>query len=237
MKADDEGRCESQPRPDRQLLDQRADRQPGAHRLVLPAALRRRPGVPCAARFGRRHRRRRQLAGGAGQPGAQRTGLRREHRRAAHAPVRRAGRRRRDRRFRAALLPPRAGVPADAAGAAAAADPGHAAHPAAGAPACRLGPHDAGPHARQPPHPLRRAGADAATDHERADHLRAGRIELHAQRPDQPAAGCRRGAGRRHRGERALARGAHGAVLAPLDRGAWRCRWSGSRPSSARPSR
>jgi trehalose 6-phosphate phosphatase len=35
-------------RPDRKLQHQRADRPPGAHRLVLPAALRRRSGFPCA---------------------------------------------------------------------------------------------------------------------------------------------------------------------------------------------
>ncbi len=160
---------------DRQLRRQRVDRQPWPHRLVLHAALRRRPGVPCAAGRIERRRRRRPLQRRIGVAAAHRAGLRPWHGDRAHAAVRRLGPGHRDRRLRAALQPARAHLPAGATGAprAPAQRPPAGAHRRAAA--RRMGQHHTRADARQQPPALRAAGHDAALEHQRTAHLRGRR--------------------------------------------------------------
>ena len=146
---------EPQPRRHRQLRLQRAGRRARQHRLVLPAALRRRPGVQRPAR----PERERQPCG----PSSWRTSRAASSEYEPNTAVLRtrlydrAGPGHRDHRLRAALLEPRPHLPAADAGA-----PRARCWAARRACACVLRPRfdwgrePARGHARQHPHPLRR---------------------------------------------------------------------------------
>ena len=221
-------RSEPRPGPDRQLRFQRADRSPRRHRLVLHAALRRRSGVPRAARPQRERQRVGVRAGGLR---AQRAGYEPNTAIAAHAPVRPRRPGHRDRRLRAALLSAAAASSARSRWCA-------ACELLSGSPRMRVGVRPRvrmgratkpDGHAGQQPHPLRRCrrrrlrlNTDAPLTYVLAEDLvlvRRPADELHA-RP-------RRDAGRRHRGHRARLRAGDGRYWRQLDPRAWPCRWSG----------
>ena len=207
------------------LVDER-----GAHRLVLPAALRRRSGVQCAARQ-RRQPTRRQRSGRSSSRTSRAASRRtsRTPRSCAPACSTRAGQGieitdfaprffSRDRMFRPLTLVrrvqgrcrPRRACACRCA---------RASTGAAQAPAITQ---------RQQPHPLRRPAQHAAPEHRRAARLTCSpRPSSSLDRPMNFMLGPGRDAARRHRGHRAPASSRRPPATGAAGPGAWRFRWSG----------
>ena len=187
-----------------------------AHRVVLPAAVRRGPSVL------QPDRRRRECRCGilrrrAPRSGGHRAALPREHRDSRNGD---GGRRRephRRDRLRAAVPHPRAHVPPHHARTQDPSEPRLAAHPHPGAPAFQLRRPCARRDPRVEPHPLRAHQPGAAAQHQRSHRLRARRDPVPARGAGEPDPRTRRDAGRRRRGDRARVRGEDRHVLAALD--------------------
>ena len=219
-------------RRDRQLQLRCADRSARAHLLGLPAALRRRPGVPLAPGRSRRSRPlgRRLLRCRARRVSGQRAALHREHRDTGHDAPRRQRRRGADHRLRApvravrALLSPHNDRPHHRT------VTRRAAHPHPPAAAIRLRRASPRTDPGQQPHPLRRPATRPAVDHGRPGFLHHRRDRLRPRTAPHPAAR----AGREPDRARGL-RGArvpkpNGELLARVRCAISPCRSNGRRP-------
>ena len=168
----------------------RPDRSARAHRVVLPAPLRRRSGVlQPAERRGSAGRLRRDPAGESrlGEPG-----ISGQHRGAGDDADRFPRRHAAHHRFRPALQAIRPRLPPGDADPARRGDLRPAGDPHPHPPDRRSRARAPGAHPRQQPHPLSPAGFGAPPHHRRADLLYRDRIRLRADDADQSDAGARR---------------------------------------------
>ena len=188
-------RRDARSRHHRQRQHQRADRPQRAHRLVLPAVVRRRSR--CSARCCRRRIARCAASSTSRSTASQRAAvLRREHRRARHAARGRRRQRDRNHRLRAALQAARPHLPSDESRAHDPPGRGRAAHHAATAPARRLRRARARAHVRFEPSALRARRRRAARDDRRAAADAARRAAVPARPRDAHRARSRRDADR-----------------------------------------